>query len=72
MPLAAVAAAKGEARQSEAEQADVVEVTKQVAATTAVRAAVEAEAAAEAEAEAEREREAAVVQRHRRVCPAPR
>ena len=70
MPLAAVAAAKGEARQSEAEQADVVEVTKQVAATTAVRAAVEAEAAAAAEAEAERE--AAVVQRHRRACPALR
>ena len=72
VPLAAAAAAKDEAWQSEAERADVAEVTKQVAATTAVRAAVEAEAAAEAEAEAEREREAAVVQRHRRACPAPR
>ena len=70
VPLAAAAAAKGEARQSEAERADVAEVTKQVAATTAVRAAVEVEAAAAAEAEAERE--TAVVQRHRRACPALR
>ena len=69
VPLAAAAAAKDEAWQSEAERADVAEVTKQVAATTAVRAAVEAEAAA---AEAEAEREAAVVQRHRRACPALR